>query len=915
MEEEAARDVIESDPVSSGEADREVIVPFDSLEVLAATHTELLRQQVSAEGADDPEFLNLVRELIERGRETGALLESRSERRTAQSLINYWVTVLNRAGVAELPDSILVPSSQPERRDLANAECPYVGLKPYTEANRHRFYGREGITGRLIKRLADNGLVMLVGPAGSGKTSIINAGVVPHLKRGDLPDSKQWHYFEPIAPGREPLTALGSLLTSRGEAPAAQIGPEVEKLLNDTNYLAQQLDDKKFAGRPVLIVVDRFEEVFTLCKDEPQREAFIANLVSLIKSSEEQTPKHLVILIVRSDRTNYFIQRDDLKDLYRRSEVRVYPLREIDLRDVIKEPARQIGLKFQVGLVKQLVSEIYGDPAGLPLLQFALFKLWENREGDTITWAAMNKLQNCQWALVQSAKAFYESQTIGLRNTARLVLVKMVRLTDTLEVVGDRVRCEEFHKAGEPPERVNFVLEGLIQARLVRVTKCEAPLVSQNAEGIKTGISSDDQFQLVHDSLWRDWELFTSWLKRLRETLVMRQRLESLAVNWAVLGRKDRGLLDKYQLHEAKSWMESPQATELGYDPDLAALVNKSQHSIARATFGRRAWLLITFALLLTLLFGLYSQARLRQKNSELELEKTKRESENAFRVANVLKNMTSQLPDDRLLALSEINSLVQEQKMHPKIGAAIISMAIKDGDRRIADKAMEIAKQVSISKDALAQSIGNAAYGDASLAQELENEDALVPRFYIYLASSDQEGRANKIKVVLEEKGYIVPPFRVVGGRAPRANQLRYYSQLGTGGANADSILTLLKEVDGNSWSNESFSSDSSDEVRRGTFEIWLAGQFAQNGTLVINLEDEDRTATEGLGLEVFIASLTNPEQKSIRSKSGSVYSLLPGKYNLTAKIKGYQRINQTFSIREGKETLISLPLRRPRK
>jgi hypothetical protein len=276
---------------------------------------------------------------------------------------------------------------------------------------------------------------------------------------------------------------------------------------------------------------------------------------------------------------------------------------------------------------------------------------------------------------------------------------------------------------------------------------------------------------------------------------------------------------------------------------------------------------------------------------------------------------MTSQLPDDRLLALSEINSLVQEQKMHPKIGAAIISMAIKDGDRRIADKAMEIAKQVSISKDALAQSIGNAAYGDASLAQELENEDALVPRFYIYLASSDQEGRANKIKVVLEEKGYIVPPFRVVGGRAPRANQLRYYSQLGTGGANADSILTLLKEVDGNSWSNESFSSDSSDEVRRGTFEIWLAGQFAQNGTLVINLEDEDRTATEGLGLEVFIASLTNPEQKSIRSKSGSVYSLLPGKYNLTAKIKGYQRINQTFSIREGKETLISLPLRRPRK
>jgi hypothetical protein len=907
MDEQTAQEVIEPDPLSSGERDRETVLPFDSLEVLAATHTELLRQEVSAEGADDPDFLNHVKELIERGRETGARLETRSERRTAQSLVNYWVTVLNRAGVTELPDSILVPYSRSQRRDLATAESPYVGLKAYTEADRHLFYGRQGITSRLIKRLADNCLVMLIGPAGSGKTSVIKAGLVPDLKRGDLPDSKQWHYFEPIAPGREPLATLASLLASRGEAPYAQIGPEAEKLLNDTNYLAQQLSDEKFAGQPVLIVVDRFEELFTLCKDEPQREAFIANLVNLIKSSEEQTPKHRVILITRSDRTNYLIQRDDLKDLYRRSEVRVYPLRESDLRDVMKEPARQIGLKFQVGLVKQLVSEIYGDPVGLPLLQFALLKLWENREGDTITWAAMNRLQNCQWALVQSAEAFYESLSNELKRTARLVFLKMVRITDALEVVGDRVRYEDFYKGGEPPERVNFVLEGLMRAQLVRITKGEAALVSQNAEGIKTRISSDDQFQLVHDSLWRDWEPFTAWLKRLRETLVMRQRLESLAVNWAVLGRKDRGLLDKYQLHEAKSWMQSRQAIELGYDPDLAALVNKSQHSITTATFRKRAWLLITFALLLMLVLGLYLNARLRQKNFQLELEKTKRESEDAFRVANVLKNMTSQLPDDRLLALSEIDSLVQEQKMHPKIGAAIISMAVKDRDHRVADRAMEIVKQVSRSKDALAQSIGNAVYGDASLAQELDG-DTLAPRFYIYLASSDQEGRANKIKGALEEKGYIVPPFQVVGGRAPGVNQLIYNTQLGTGSANPDSIFALLKEVDGNSWSNKS---SSSDEVRRGTFEIWLAGQFAQNGTLVINLGDGDITTTEGLVFEMFIASLTNPEQKSIKSTSGYVYSLLPGKYNLTAKIKGYQRINQTFSIKEGKDTLISLPLR----
>lgn len=907
MDEQAAQEMIEPDPVSSVEGDRETVLPYDSLEVLAATHTELLRQEVSAEGADDPDFLNHVKELIERGRETGARLETRSERRTAQSLINYWVTVLNRAGVTELPDSILVPYSRPQRQGLATAEWPYVGLKPYTEADRHRFYGRQGITGRLIKRLADNCLVMLVGPAGSGKTSVINAGVVPELKRGELPDSKQWHYFEPIAPGREPLATLASLLASRAEAPAAQIGPEVEKLLNDTNYLAQQLNSEKFEGQPVLIVIDRFEEVFTLCKDEPQREAFIANLVNLIKSSELQTPKHRVILIARSDRTNYFIRRDDFKDLYHRSEVRIYPLRESDLRDVIKEPARQIGLKFQVGLVKELVSQIYSDPAGLPLLQFALRKLWDDKEGDTITWAAMNRLQNCQWALVQSAKGFYESLSAELRETAQSVFMKMVRLTSTLEVVGDRVRREDFYQGCVSRDHVDTVLEGLTKARLVRITKSEAPSGSQNGEGLKTEISPDDQLQLVHESIWRDWGVFAAWLKRLRETLVTRLRLESQATNWVILGRTDSGLLDKYQLHDAKMWMQSREAAEVGYDPDLDSLVAKSQKSIAREKFRKRAWQFALLVLLVILGFGLYFQARLRQRNIKLELEKTKRESENAFRVANVLKNMTSQETDDRLRALSEINSLVQEQKMHPKIGAAIISMAIKDGDERVAGKAVEIVKQVSKSKDALAQSIGNAVYGDASLAQKLENADMLTPRFYINLASRDQEGRANKIKAALEEKGYVVPPFQVVGGRAPTTSQLRYYSQSGTGGVDPDSILALLKQVDDNPWSNKSFGSD---QVRPGTFEIWLAGQFAQNGTLVINLRDENGNTAEGFVFELFIASITNPEQKSIKSTSGYVYSLLPGKYNLTAKIKGYRRINQTFSIREGKETLISLPL-----
>jgi len=277
---------------------------------------------------------------------------------------------------------------------------------------------------------------------------------------------------------------------------------------------------------------------------------------------------------------------------------------------------------------------------------------------------------------------------------------------------------------------------------------------------------------------------------------------------------------------------------------------------------------------------------------------------------------MTSQVTDDRLKALAELNSLVLGQKVNPNMGAAIaaiLSIANKDPDEQVSGKTEEMLKQVLKSNDALAQSIVKAAYKDAGLKKILENE--VTPQFYIHLATSDQEGRANKIKAALEKERYRVLEFQVGEGQAPATNQLRYYSQSETGGANHDNILALLKKADENpgahpraAWSSKLLSSD---QVSPGTFEIWLAGQFARSGTLVINLTDADGNKIEDVAFEVFIASLSNPEQESTRSTSGYEYHLLPGKYNLTVKASGYQRKNQTLWIHEGKDTVITLSLR----
>jgi len=484
-----------------------------------------------------------------------------------------------------------------------------------------------------------------------------------------------------------------------------------------------------------------------------------------------------------------------------------------------------------------------------------------------------------------------------------LVLLKMIRITDNLEVVGDRVRREELYQSGASPEQINDILESLLKNRLVRLTCGAAPVSQTSPQTATAGSDSvNDQFQLVHQTMWLDWEVFTVWLKELRTALVTRQRLESLTVNWVMLGRSDSGLLGEYQIDEARTWMKSPEAAVLGYDSDLAALVQLSGASISKQKLRKRAWLAFTILLLFGLVIGVYWQYKTKQRADRLQVESAK----SAIRSADLLQRMASENAAGRLSALSEMESLIREEKMEPKIGAAILQIAIRDHDKQVADKADAIMKQVLQRRDKLAQSIGSAAYGDASLAQKLDDTGALTPRFYIHLATRDQEGRANAIKKALEEKGYIVPPFETVRGGAPPTNQVRYNQQFDPADPTPDSIVALLKAIDKNQWSPRG-----TDQLERGTFEIWLAGQFVRNGTLVIKLTDSEGRDLNLIDFEFFIASQTNPEQRSIRSSSGFVYSLLPGKYNLTVKARGYRRANQTLSIKEGTEIVINLALR----
>src|SRR5690242_5524622 len=185
------------------------VAAYPSLTALRDAHGALLEQR-RAHG-DTPDLLAAAERLIRRGVATGALLDRSEDRRAAHNLLNYWANLLYRAGrdpldatLAEF-DPLLAPA-------LPEGQSPYLGLDAFSEASADRFFGRQELITRMLDRLREQRLLAVVGPSGSGKSSVVRAGLPPALWSGALPGSETWHYLPPIVPGSDPLASLERVL-------------------------------------------------------------------------------------------------------------------------------------------------------------------------------------------------------------------------------------------------------------------------------------------------------------------------------------------------------------------------------------------------------------------------------------------------------------------------------------------------------------------------------------------------------------------------------------------------------------------------------------------------------------------------------------------------------------------------------
>jgi hypothetical protein len=341
--------------------------------------------------------------------------------------------------------------------------CPYQGLEAFTPETRQFFYGREAVVDRLRQMLAQANFVPVIGPSGSGKSSVVRAGLVPSLGAG-------WQVLEPIKPDIEPMAALRRAISSLFQR--ATDKQRVSAYLNDQAMepLLALLGSTVQAER-VLLVIDQFEEVFTVCPVEAERAQFIGCITAVQTVADSPLA---IVTTMRADFVEPWLDYGDLVQTIQDQAVWLGRLQGDDLVRAIEEPAKRQGYRLAPGLLDLILEDVQSEKHCLPLLEFALTALWEQRdtENRVLPLAVYREMQRLRGALNQRAEVVYleDLKTAAERDWARRICLELVRIGP--EVKDTRQRqppssCWQLGKTDADRVIIQEVIEVLVQGAAV----------------------------------------------------------------------------------------------------------------------------------------------------------------------------------------------------------------------------------------------------------------------------------------------------------------------------------------------------------------------------------------------------------------------------------------------------------------
>ncbi len=432
------------------------------------------------------------------------------------------------AGIRGLP-----PGSDPGEA-VAEGACPYRGLQVFDVGDALFFFGREALTEWLLDKLRDRAgsrFLAIVGPSGSGKSSLARAGLLASLKRGEIPGSDAW----PVAlckPGAQPLESLAVALASAsrlGDSPSAvldlisKLGTE-SRMLHLTTRLS--LRDAP-ADRRLVVLVDQFEEVFTLCPDEAQRQAIIANLLQAATAADGQT---VVVLTLRADFYGRCAAYPDLAAAVSDRQSLVGPMTRDELRNAIERPAYLAGCELEGGLADLLLNEVESQPGSLPLLEHALLQIWQRREGGRrLTIDCYHEIGGVAGALEKHAEEVYGGFSEEEKETCRSVFLRLVQVDEQGRATKRRLGLDELVPAGT-------VISRLTDARLLT--------------------TDQEKVEVAHEALLTNWARLKQWIEQDREALRTRRRLDEAVAEWLGKNRDPSFLLEGGRLAQIEEWAE-----------------------------------------------------------------------------------------------------------------------------------------------------------------------------------------------------------------------------------------------------------------------------------------------------------------------------------------------------------------------
>jgi WD40 repeat protein len=382
--------------------------------------------------------------------------------------------------------------------------CPFKGLAFFDRADADYFCGRERLVSDLLARLVDSTLVGILGSSGAGKSSVLRAGVLPALRAGVLPGSAAWR----------------QLLVRPGEHP----GDELRRALGG-DRLGHALGQLS-PGERIVVAVDQFEELFTLCEQEDERTAFLEQLAAAARDRERRA---LVVVALRADFYGRLAPYHRFAELLSGSHLLVGPMDREELTRAIEQPAARAGLVVERGLADALVSDVAGERGGLPLLSTTLLELWRARDGRVLRYESYRMSGGVHGAVARLAEAAYTQLGETERRIARGVMLRLAGGEDGT-LARRRVplgELERVHGAGP-------VLAALTDARLLTV--------------------SDGEVELSHEALLREWPRYRTWLEEDRIGRRLHAHLTSAARDWDARDRDPGELYRGARLASASDW-------------------------------------------------------------------------------------------------------------------------------------------------------------------------------------------------------------------------------------------------------------------------------------------------------------------------------------------------------------------------